>query len=144
MVPSFSVHELIVVTLIALGCFIIAWVHPTFGEFIFGPVERLGAKLAERKGLAVLAVATATIFLRLCLMPLLHVPLPVNPDEFSYLLAPIRSCTGASQTCRTRFRFSSKLSTFFSTPHTCRNSRPLRALYWRSENYSEIPGSECS
>jgi hypothetical protein len=50
-------------------------------------VERLGKRLARRKGLVLAVVATATLILRLSLLWVDPVPVPMGHDEFSYLLA---------------------------------------------------------
>ncbi|MGH9501048.1 MAG: hypothetical protein ACRD3L_18055, partial [Terriglobales bacterium] len=49
--------------------------------------ERWFCKLARRKALSVVAVGVATLLLRTALIPVLGIPQPAWPDEFSYLLA---------------------------------------------------------
>lgn len=62
-----------------------AW--PRLGVKSFPRIERPLAQFARRKGLAVASVGVSAVLLRLALLPLFPIPLPVIPDEFSYLLA---------------------------------------------------------
>ena len=62
-----------------------AW--PRLGAGLFARVERLLARLARRRILAVLSVGFSVLVLRLALLPLFAVPLPFVPDDFSFLLA---------------------------------------------------------
>jgi len=66
---------------------VLAFAFPRLGSPVFRRVERLFGQLAQRKSLAVAAVGVATILLRLAILPLLPVPLPFTPDDFSNLLA---------------------------------------------------------
>jgi hypothetical protein len=66
---------------------VLAWYKPQFCGGFFDAIERAGARLAERKGAAILLLAAATILIRLCLLLVLPVPVPQVHDEFSYLLA---------------------------------------------------------
>jgi hypothetical protein len=60
---------------------------PLFADRPLRAIERFGARLARRKTLAVFSIVTATILIRLSLLPVLPVPVPAVGDEFSYLLA---------------------------------------------------------
>ncbi len=53
----------------------------------FQSLESAFGRLARRRGLAVLAVGTGVIALRVALIPVLGIPQPRWNDEFSYLLA---------------------------------------------------------
>src|SRR5271154_864941 len=67
---------------------ILALAMPRLGDAIFGPIERWGIRLADRKTLAIIAAGVAAILLRLSLAPFGPlVPVPHVHDEMSYLLA---------------------------------------------------------
>jgi hypothetical protein len=68
-------------------CLIVGWQFPIIGNNLFGPIERFGTRLAERKNLAIFLIAAALIFLRLGLLWLLPIPVPQVHDEFAHLLA---------------------------------------------------------
>ncbi len=71
-------------TLIAVAASF-AW--PRLCSSWFARVERAFTGLARRQGLAVASVGFSTLALRLAMLPLLPVPLPFVPDDFSFLLA---------------------------------------------------------
>jgi len=73
--------------LVFLGCLVIAWFAPRFADGPFRAIERFGSRLAERKLLAVFAIAIAAIVLRPAVLWFFPVPYPQLHDEFSYLLA---------------------------------------------------------
>ena len=77
----------IISDLLLLLCLVLAWFKPQFCGDFFGAVERAGARLAERKHLAIVLLAAAAILIRLSLLWLLPIPVPRIHDEFSYLLA---------------------------------------------------------
>lgn len=71
-------------TLIAVG---LAFVFPRFGSSWFARIEASLSRLARRKRLAVFVVGSAALFARLALLPWFPIPLPVLPDDFSFLLS---------------------------------------------------------
>ena len=64
----------------ALG---VAWRTPLLGNRYADKIESLGARLAERKGVAIAAIAAATVLIRVGPVWLLPVPAPKIQDEFS-------------------------------------------------------------
>ena len=73
--------------LIFLGCVIFACLAPRFGDRAFRAIEGFGSRFAERKMAAVIAIALATIAIRISVLWIFPVPYPQIHDEFSYLLA---------------------------------------------------------
>jgi hypothetical protein len=71
-------------TVISIG---LAFALPKLGSSVFSRVEQAFMALARRRGLAVAAVGIAAFLMRLALFPLIPVPLPFVPDDFSFLLA---------------------------------------------------------
>jgi len=63
-----------------------AFTWPTLGAAWFARIERIFARLARRKGLAVASVGLSVLALRLAMLPFLPIPLPFVPDDFSFLL----------------------------------------------------------
>jgi hypothetical protein len=68
-------------------CLVPLWPEPGLGEPILAWIERRFSEFARNKRLAIVTLATVTIFARVALMPWLPVPQPKVHDEFSYLLA---------------------------------------------------------
>ena len=71
-------------TLIAVAASF-AW--PRLGRRWLSRMEQAFAHLARRRGLSVVVVGLSALLLRLALLPLFPIPLPFNPDDFSFLLA---------------------------------------------------------
>ena len=73
--------------LVLCGCAAIALIWPLLGDRAFGAVETLGAKLANRKKLAIAAAGILPVVLRVGFLKWFPAPVPGVHDEFSYLLA---------------------------------------------------------
>jgi len=71
---------------LVLASVAIAYAFPTLGSRWFEACEGAFAKLAERRGLAVLVVGLAALAARATLLPILPIPQPGVHDEFGYLL----------------------------------------------------------
>lgn len=73
--------------LILIALLVLAVVAPLLGDRWLGAAEKLAARLAARKRMAIIAVAGAAILARVAVLWLFPVPVPGIHDEFSYLLA---------------------------------------------------------
>jgi hypothetical protein len=62
-----------------------AW--PRLGAPFFARVERAFVPLARRRGFSVLVVELAALLLRLALLPVIPIPNPIVPDDFSFLFS---------------------------------------------------------
>lgn len=60
---------------------------PTVASAWFARIEQVFGKLARRKHLAVFVVGITALLLRLAILPLIPIPTPFVPDDFSFLLA---------------------------------------------------------
>ena len=60
---------------------------PRLGSRFFPSIERRLARVARRRRLAVVLVGAASLLLRIAILPIIPVPLPIVPDDFSFLLA---------------------------------------------------------
>jgi len=70
-----------------LALLILAGFVPLAGDWFFRRIEKFGARLANRRQVAILSIAGAAIFLRVGLLWFVPIPAPGIADEFSYLLA---------------------------------------------------------
>ncbi len=70
----------IVAVLLPLG-----W--PRLGSSFFARIERVFAPLARKRGLAVAFVGFSALLLRLAILPVCPIPIPIVPDDFSFLLS---------------------------------------------------------
>jgi hypothetical protein len=67
--------------------FAAAFAWPRLGNSWFACIEHSFGRLARKPGLAVATVGLSTVLLRLAILPLIPIPLPFVPDDFSNLLA---------------------------------------------------------
>jgi hypothetical protein len=67
--------------------FALSFCWPRLGSAWFSRTERVFGKLARRKSLSVAVVGVSAFLLRLAILPLCPVPLPIVPDDFSFMLA---------------------------------------------------------
>jgi hypothetical protein len=72
---------------LVLAALFVAFTFPRAGSHFFERFERGLARLARKRGLAVVLVGLAALAARAALLPILPVPKPTVHDEFSYLLA---------------------------------------------------------
>lgn len=66
---------------------ILALLNPLLGDRFFRACETAGARLAEKKVMAIVSLALAAIVIRLLLLIYLPIPVPTVHDEFAHLLA---------------------------------------------------------
>ena len=69
-------------TAIAIG---VAFCLPRLGARYFSRIENIFGRLARKQGLAVIVVGITAVLLRLAILPLVPIPLPFAPDDFSFL-----------------------------------------------------------
>lgn len=81
-----STQDIIGIGLLVV-CLSFAYISPRFGDRTFSAIEKAGTRLARKPLLAMMAVALLVVTLRICILPILPVPIPQVHDEFSYLLA---------------------------------------------------------
>ena len=73
--------------LASCACAAIALFWPLLGDRALGAIETIGAKLANRKKLAIAAAGILPVLLRISFLKWFPLPIPGVHDEFSYLLA---------------------------------------------------------
>jgi len=71
---------------LAVAAVVVAFAFPTVGSRSFEVCERAFAKLAQKRGLAVVVVGLAALAARAALLPILPIPEPAGADEFGYLV----------------------------------------------------------
>src|SRR5437667_10436534 len=73
---------------ICLGIATVFWAFafPHFGSRWFDRIESTFSRFAQRRALSVVAVGILAVVARLGVLPILPVPCPAIPDEFSNLL----------------------------------------------------------
>ena len=87
MVYAFAVRHLWSMDAVFIFCLIIAGFFPTTGDRSFSRIEKLGSRLAGRRGLAVFSISVLAILARVSFLGIDPIPVPQVHDEFSYLLA---------------------------------------------------------
>src|SRR5690242_17335687 len=85
--PHHSFQLALIENALCLIAFVMACFWPRTGAHRFSQLEGLLARVARRPWLAVLVSGLSVILLRLAILPVSPIPLPFNPDDFSFLLA---------------------------------------------------------
>jgi hypothetical protein len=67
--------------------FALPFAIPRLANSWFLSIEYAFGRLAQRRGIAVIAVGVAALLLRIAILPFCPMPLPFIPDDFSFLLA---------------------------------------------------------
>src|SRR5215470_8817806 len=80
-------HLFLIEFCLAITAVALAFKFPAAGSRWYEALERGFARLARRRGLAVLVVGLTALGLRAALLPIEPIPEPEQQDEFSYLLA---------------------------------------------------------
>lgn len=72
---------------LTLIVFAVAFCWPKLGAGYFSRIEHFVGKLARKQSLAVITVGLTAMLLRLAILPLVPVPFPYGPDDFSFLFS---------------------------------------------------------
>ena len=72
---------------LTVAAMVIAFALPQMGNKTFRAIEHFFADIARKRHRSVLLVGLSTIVLRVAMLPLLPIPLPFVPDDFSFLLS---------------------------------------------------------
>jgi hypothetical protein len=70
-----------------LFCFFLLYLWPGAGDSLFTAAERVGARFAKKKRMAIISVAVLVVLIRISIPGMLVAPVPAIHDEFSNLLA---------------------------------------------------------
>jgi hypothetical protein len=73
--------------IVLLSCIGLAWPNPPLGELLFSSLAKRIAALARNQAIAVLAIGSSVILVRILLLAWIPVPQPKIHDEYGYLLA---------------------------------------------------------
>ena len=90
LLPSETPHDtspLLIECCLTVIAVAVSFTWPRLCSSWFASIERAFARLARRRGLAVATTGLSVLLLRLAMLPVLPVPLPFVPDDFSFLLA---------------------------------------------------------
>ena len=68
-------------------CVGLSFIFPWLGASWFAQIERSFARLARKKGLALVSIGLSAFLLRIAILPLFPAPQPTDPNDFSFLLA---------------------------------------------------------
>jgi hypothetical protein len=85
--PDHGVSLLLIEGGLTAIVFALAFCLPRLGFSYFPRIAHAFQGLARQKGLAVAVIGAAALLLRLAILPLCPIPIPFNPDDFSFLLA---------------------------------------------------------
>ena len=84
---GFSIAPIVVELILTLIAILLLFAWPRLGAPFFARIERAFVPLARRRGLSVLVVGLTALILRLAILPVIPIPNPVVPDDFSFLFS---------------------------------------------------------